>query len=92
MKGIYKFEADWGRSGTLSGIFIATPDQITEIHSKTIHLGECLGKHSEVYFEPGELEDCIQLVTTDQNALIIFQNYSLWTGYDLTDYLYEDEE
>ena len=51
MKGIYKFECDYGRSGTLSGIFIATEEQIAEIHSKTIHLGECLGKHSEVYFE-----------------------------------------
>lgn len=92
MKGIYKFECDYGRSGTLSGIFIATEEQIAEIHSKTIHLGECLGKHSEVYFEPGELKDCIQLATTDPNAIIIFQNHYLWSGYDLTDYLQDDEE
>ena len=26
MKGIYKFECDYGRSGTLSGIFIATEE------------------------------------------------------------------
>lgn len=92
MENIYKFEADCGRSGTLSGIFIATEKQIKEIHSKTIYLGECLGKHSEVYFEPGELEDCIQLVTTDQNVVAIFQKFSLRSGYDLTDYLSVDEE
>lgn len=92
MKGIYKFECDYGRSGTLSGIFIATEEQIKEIHSRTINLGECLGKHSEVVFEPGELESHVHLHTTDQNAIIIFQNHYLWSGYDLTDYLYEDEE
>lgn len=92
MRSIYKFECDYGRSGTLCGLFTATAEEIEEIHSKTIELGECLGKHSEVSFEPGELRDHVFLVTSDQNALIIFQNHSLWTGYDLTDYLYTDEE
>lgn len=91
MKGIYKFECDYGRSGTLSGIFIATPQDIEQIHSKTIYLGECLGKHSEVYFEPGDLRDHISLVTTDENALTVFSKHSLYSGYDLTDYLYEEE-
>lgn len=91
MQGIYKFECDYGRSGTLSGIFIATPEEIAELHTKTIYLGECLGKHSEVYFEPGELQSHVLLVTTDENALKVFKEHSLYSGYDLTDYLNEEE-
>mgnify|MGYP003601523560 FL=1 len=89
--GIYKFECDYGRSGTLSGIFTATAEQIERLKKQHISLGEALGKHSEVYFEPGELEDHVILVTTDQNAIIYFDRYGLHSGYDLTWYL-EDEE
>lgn len=92
MLGIYKFEADEGRSGTISGIFLATEEEIQTIKNTRIFLGECLGKHSEVYYEPGELEDCIHLVTTDAVAIETFSKYNLHSGYDLTNYLYEDEE
>lgn len=91
MEGIYRFSCEYGRSGTLSGIFIATAEQIEELLTKTIDLGECLGKHSQVYFEPGELKDHVQLVTTDTNTIVIFKNHHLWTGYDLTDYLTEED-
>lgn len=90
MKGIYKFECDYGRSGTLSGIFIASEEQIASLHLKTIYLGECLGKHSEVYFEPDQLKDYIHLVTTDEDTINLFIKYNLYSGYDLTDYLNKD--
>lgn len=90
MVGIYRFETDYGRCGTLSGIFTASEEDIQRIHSNTIYFGECLGKHSEVCFDPGELLDCVSLITDDPEVIAMFQKNAMWTGYDLTDYL-EDE-
>ena len=36
-----------------------------------------------------ELKSYVHLVTTDQNAIILFNNYNLYSGYDLTEYLEE---
>lgn len=89
-EAIYRFTYEPYGSSLLSGLFTATPEQIQELIKKGVDLGECLGKHSHVWFNPGELEDHIELVTSDLNAVIIFNNHYMTTGFDLTLYLEED--
>lgn len=48
MKKLWKFELDWGRMGTLEGLFVSEPEPLMELIGKEIYFGECLGKHSEV--------------------------------------------
>lgn len=92
IKGIYRFSYEPNDYIKFSGIFTATREQIEKLHESFIDLGEIAGKHTSVYFKPGELRDYLELVTEDLNAVTIFNNYYMDTGYDLTLYLPEDEE
>lgn len=91
MESIYRFHYD-SKHGELCGIFTATAQQIKDVIAKGSDFGEALGKHSHLYFAPGELEEYIELVTSDQNAVIIFNNFYMGTGVDLTIDLYDDED
>lgn len=91
MLGIYRFKFEPYGDPLLSGLFIATDKQIAQLIKQGLDLGECLGKHTRVWFEPGELEEHIELVTSDSNAIIIFNNNYMTTGFDLTLYLNEDD-
>lgn len=91
MIGIYKFEYQPCDNIFLSGIFTATEKEIERLYKEGVDLGECLGKHSHVYFEPGELEEYLHLVTTSQNSVIIFNNENMHTGFDLTLYLKDED-
>jgi len=46
MNKLYKFEVNYGRHGSIEGIFIADDDLLEKIISKRIYLGDCCGKHS----------------------------------------------
>lgn len=48
MKGIYEFYWDCGRSGELSGIFVADSLDVGRAIGSNIYLGEVLGKHSDI--------------------------------------------
>jgi hypothetical protein len=45
---LYRFSVYFGRMGDLSGLFIAFPSDVAALKGKELHLGECLGKHSDV--------------------------------------------
>ena len=54
MKKLYKFEWDYGRQGSIDGLFISEEQEVRSIVGKHIDFGEALGKHSQVY---GEIEE-----------------------------------
>jgi len=54
MRKLYKFECDFGRMGSLEGLFIATEQEVKSAIGKDVQFGEVLGKHSDV---GGTLED-----------------------------------
>jgi hypothetical protein len=101
MLGLYKFEYNVSRFGTLSGLFIVSKedlDRANEIYP-TIGFSECLGKHSE--FDVDWFEH-VTLVSEDEELidklLKTFQSTTL-IGYDpferaLDQYQYsiEDED
>ena len=44
MKKLYSFELDWGRMGSLEGLFIAEEKDVKDIIGKNVQFGEVLGK------------------------------------------------
>jgi hypothetical protein len=99
MKGIYEYFLDYGRSGDLSGIFVADSEDVAKLTGKDIYFGEILGKHSEVTARIDEGD--IELKTDDQAFIaqfeaILGENYESGTNplsyYDPDRYDDEDEE
>lgn len=85
-------EFDCGRMGVLSGIFIADTEAMNELikSEKEVYFGEVLGKHSEVN---GPIEDCdVELVTTDEKVIAIFEEHDLSSGFNPFDYIDDEEE
>lgn len=79
-KGIYKFSIDFGRSGDLQGVFIATDQQVKKLISSKIevYFGEILGKHSE--FWSAIEKKHIKLLTEDIHAIEVVEKYDLSNG------------
>lgn len=48
---LYKYEEDFGRMGSLDGLFFATDDEYTYFMGRTIQEYEILGKYSEVQLD-----------------------------------------
>jgi len=86
---LYKFYWDC-ESGELSGLFIATEDEIKSIIGKNLYFGEVLGEHSEI---EDEIEDGdIMLVDCNQSTVTDLQKVCGDTvcGYNPLDYLSEE--
>lgn len=80
MSAIYRMKIDYGRAGTLFGLFVSTPEKVQEALSHTLYFGELLGKHSDIYGKLNEEE--VQMITDDPVAVAIFLQYDLETGYN----------
>jgi hypothetical protein len=78
MKGIYRFAWDWRRMGEISGIFVATKEEVDALLGQKVYFGECLGKHSEVndFISAGD----IKLVSDAQEDVSMFERLQLETG------------
>lgn len=90
MKGIYKFDADFGRMGDLTGVFVATAQEIEDMIGKEVYFGEVLGKHSDVYMTVED--DNFTLVTNDEKFIEMFEQYDLANGYNPFDYYEGDDD
>jgi hypothetical protein len=91
-KAIYKMSLDFGRMGDLTGVFVADTKDVEELikSNKEIYFGEVLGKHSEVMSTISS-ED-LELVTSDESFIELFEKYDLSNGYNPFDYIEEEEE
>jgi len=69
MNKLWSFDADFGRHGYLSGLFIATDEEITKLQDGYVNFGEVLGKHSEVLIDNFNIKDFITCVTDDQQLI-----------------------
>lgn len=96
MKKLYRFEVDYGRHGSLDGLFISTDEDLDLLNDTTIHFGEALGKHSEVYIDEFQWRDCCTVVSDDSEKidwLVDILGYSL-SGFNPEDYYeyYDSDE
>lgn len=92
MKKLYSFYWDCGRSGGLSGLFIAEESEVQKILGKEVYFGEVLGKHSEIY---GTVDiDDIEEVSSDTEKVEWLENLlgSTISGYNPLDYFEPDED
>ena len=91
-KNLYSFYWDCGRSGSLEGLFIASPEEVAASVGKEVYFGEVLGKHSEVY---GTLEaNEMKIVSDDQEKvswLLDLLGESV-SGFNPLGYLQEQDE
>lgn len=90
MQGVYKFQFDGGRGGSLHGLFVAEDEDVKAVIGREAHFGEVLGKHSEVQ---GPIEESdIKLLTQDQEFVKKFLEYGCAVGFSPWDGLTDDED
>lgn len=82
MKALFKMNFDYGRSGSLEGLFIAEKKYIDYLVEQEleVHFGEVLGKHSDVCGRVAPEE--VILVTIDVNVLQVIKQFGLENGYN----------
>lgn len=88
---LWKFEWDCGRMGEVSGMFVASEEEVEETIGKQIYFGEILGKHSEVF---GELarEDLSKVdIDPDSVAKVAAELGRTWSGYNPLEYIDEED-
>ncbi|WP_321913530.1 hypothetical protein [Paraburkholderia sp. J11-2] len=93
MKVIVELGVDYGRSGTLSGIFVCEKADLEKLYGKEVYFGEVLGKHSEVSLEMDA--ECFEIRTEDQDFIAKFieiMGDGTISGYNPFDYYDADEE
>ena len=91
MKKLYRMNFDYGRMGSLQGLFVAEESDVENLIGREIYFGEALGKHSEVY---GELEASnVTVVSDDQDfitKLVQVIGGGSISGYNPFDYYEQD--
>lgn len=83
MKAIFRLKFDCGRSGDLSGIFVAEKEHVNYLieNRVEIYFGEVLGKHSEVY-GPIDSTDELAMVSDIVEHVEMFEGLDLETGHN----------
>ena len=77
-RAIYKFRGDFGRMGSLRGVFTAMPEEVADVVGRDLRFGEALGKHSNVC---GIMEATDFAFVSDDDALVeLFDKHGLATG------------
>ena len=64
------YNEDFGRMGSLSGLFITTQNLLNSINGKTVYYGEILGKHSDV--DTDEAFDHCKVTNLQEDELHFF--------------------
>jgi hypothetical protein len=85
-KAVYKLNIDCGRSGTLTGLFIAKKNHVKILieNSLCVDFGEVLGKHSEIFGTVDKNE--IKFVSDTNEVIDIIEEFELETGCNPFDY------
>jgi hypothetical protein len=91
-KAIYNFYADYGRSGSIDGTFVADVAKMDLlIESKIqVYYGDILGKHSEVYGPVEQSE--ITLKSNDPAEVALFEKLKLSSGVNPFEHLEDSED
>lgn len=69
---LVRYQEDFGRMGSLDGIFVCTKDELDKLDGAYVSFGEALGKHSEVYTDDA-LSMCTTLDISEEDSSVIFR-------------------
>ena len=72
-KALYKTDVSFGRMGDIEGVYVATDRQVAACEGMDVHLGEVLGKHSEVSFRYESCEPMTRVLTDDPKAVELME-------------------
>lgn len=88
---LWRFYWDCGRQGNITGLFVATEQEIKGLIGKEVDFGSILGKHSEIYgdIEEGEITKVDLDPETVEKVTAILGN--TWSGYNPLEYVFEEE-
>ena len=91
--GLYNFYWNCGRKGVIDSLFIATQEHVDSLIGKSVHFGEVLGKHSDVY---GYVEEDEIVLVTENSGVIetlreAFKGKNI-CGYNPLEHICEEEE
>lgn len=89
VRGIYRFEQSFDRSGTLYGIFVEETSIVDRLYGKEVHFGEILGKHSQV--SATITKENLKLITTRYDFISGFMELKLDTGINPLDFIESGE-
>ena len=83
---LWTFSWDYGRGGSVEGIFIAPEAEVKKAIGMNVYFGEILGKHSEVQ---GVIEEKdLKQITDDKHVIKIIKDHlNGGTGYNPLHYL-----
>ena len=70
-KVLVKYNQDFGRMGSLDGLFICTKEDLESLNGKDVYFGEVLGKHSEVY--TGDTYKYCKIVPTQHGDIKVLE-------------------
>ena len=92
MKKLYKFEVDFGRQGSLDGLFVSNESDFNMIIGKNVYFGEALGKHSDV--EEVMTKEMFEVIELPDEVLDILEEKigTTLSGFNPVDLLLEQEE
>ena len=90
MQKLYRFYDDYGRMGTLEGIFVEEDWRVEKAYGKTVYFGEVLGKHSDVWTDLEKSN--MGVLTDDQDFIKKYLEIVGESGYNPLVYLDEAEE
>lgn len=90
MKCLYRFNLDYGRMGSLTGLFVASPEKIKNLIGKEVYFGEVLGKHSDVFSIMEESD--FKLLTDDQDFISKFIQFDCESGINPFHYMEDEDE
>lgn len=82
---LYRFRADFGRMGTLQGIFVAEKAEIDAAIGREVYFGEVLGKHSDVSVKLKE--EHFRCLTDDPGFVEKFSEFECESGHNPLDYI-----
>ena len=94
---LWKYTLDCTPWGNVEGVFIATREQVNSLIGKTVHFGNVLGIHSDVY---GKVSmDQMMMLTDEVDTVNAFRkvfdsnsDHSVTFGYNPFDYVLHNEK
>ena len=86
MKKLYRFDAYFGRMGSLRGTFVADEKAVEAAIGRRVYFGEALGKHSEIWIDALKPEH-VRPLTDDAAFVAKFEEYGCGSGYNPLSYI-----
>jgi hypothetical protein len=89
---LWKWVGDCGRMGDLTGLFVATEEQVAALAGRNVYFGEALGKHSDIDFRFDERDMPKSIDVPAESIEILTKELgTTWSGFNPVEMLAEQD-